>query len=703
MAAQGLTAPYALNNSIAARQEKLKARIDPETGYIPWRWIAVLQGKSTTCPTIDKWDLQPPLLSKKTRRYRYPGLTREDWIVIAKRKLNQLCVYTTKVRPVPKLVVPSGIVAADPDRIVSAYGSDNPAVIQNGSLNIQRILANEFLRRVGSATLPVIGSPKVQLTFLDSEPDGGLSSDPHVGLPQHGYALGHLAQEIVCSHSCAATISNVRVLSYNDPSQGPLPPNQPGSVGALSELGPQILKAISDWKQAGSPGHLILNLSIGWDGDKDLKAGSFSELDSSVQSIYSALQVAARNNVLVIAASGNRRGGSLHDSDWPTLPAAWELKAPPSVYADSFKLTSRGGNKLVYQEKVSKQGRQPVILFPRLAYAVGGVDWQGLPLPNSRTKGLPRRVAYGDHATVYVNGAPTTTYTGTSVSAAVVSSIAAMVWYLRPDLSPAEVMQLIDNSALQPPQAVLADFYSEKKQPIIREVSLCAALKAAWSGRGDNAVGAAISKCEPQVWQPLVIPELPGKHQRIDSKSLTSFQRKDVSTITRWACNPLMWLYSTDDALSSTPSCPTDLFISVLNQRWILPQPGDNPCSNCVLFPTGPPYSPTHALTISAGLPVKQLYKLVISLDPAWIAGLNGASLGNTAMLDIDHFDGGVLVRRRTYAVHVSLPKGGAIVSDFEDGESLKGCRAQLNWIVTKTTKEGTTTMSVQSPVVVDP
>jgi hypothetical protein len=630
------------------------------------------------CPGIAGWDPPTPLLptnGSKAAPGWYWALTAADRALIGDLGLDRLCVYMTEVRPIPRFVIPRGsdLMEAAPDRMAVSVSGD-PLEAPASPPTVRSILKDEFLRQTGHVDLPFTGQPGVRITFLDSEPDGSLSLTPHPGF-QHGYTLGHLVREIVCGgSSCAATIWNTRVLAYGDSTQNPLPSDQAGSVGALSELGPKILQAIVEWRQTGDTKHLVLNLSIGWDGEiplaggkTDLQARRVSALEPAARSIYEALQFAARNDVLVIAAAGNRRGGSLHDSNWPTLPAAWELHRPA---------------------RRSHSG-------PRLIYAVGGVDWQGLPLPNVRTKGLPRRVAYGDHGTADVGGTPTAVYTGSSVSAAVVSSVAAVVWNLRPELRPAEVMWLIDHSGTRTPQKIRADFYSGRKAPRIREISLCAAVKKAWRGEAGGALGTAIARCAPLDWQPPVFSGLLASDHTL-ADQLNQFKISSVNASP--PCDSRTLLYSTGGSVFP-PFCPTDQFTSALSQRWVFPQPGNNPCANCVLFPTGPPVDAA-GIASSASTPPPELYTLAIEIDPSLIASPpGGAVLESTAMLDIDRFVKGHFMKRMTYPIHVDLSLGRLIVSGLGDGHSLRGCRAQLNWVV----DTGDGPMSFQSPVVVDP
>jgi hypothetical protein len=650
--------------------------IDPENGYMSNRWIGLRSGSRDRCPTVKGWTGEPLL----DRRLAHD-------VMIQELGLDRFCVYKPRAGSNRPFVAPPGLTAA-PDRLAissSADGLVQGSLLASRSNAVNGALAQEFLSEAGQLSPlpgPTAGSPNVQITILDSQPTGSLSA-PALPGSQHGFAVAQLARELVCnsgSNACAATVWAERALNYDDPQQTtvPLPSNLPGSIGTISDLG----KAISEAVLACPPAkHLILNLSIGWDGETqldelrtDLDTRKVSQLDPSVQAVYRALRLAARKGVLVIAAAGNRRGGSLDDSKWPILPAAWELRRP---------------------------SRWP--FGPRLIYAVGGVDWQGLPLPNSRTNGLPKRVAYGDHATVEVDGIHTAVYTGTSVSAAVVSATAAVIWHLRPELTPAEVMRLIDRSG--EPQEARADFYAWRNTwpsslwpaPQIREISLCAAVKKA-------SAGSALL-CPP-LHQPPALSVLLAQR---GPNRLPPFTPSPLSPVAP-PCHPGTLLLTAGGPVSR-PVCPTDQYRSISAQPWVLPQPGDDPCPNCTLVPTGPPRqaalsgSPeSEAFARVSSVPSGPVYyQLAIALNQSWIDALpKDVSLNVTAMLDIDRFVPGTPMKRMTYPVQIDYRKNTAWTAfGFGDGESLKGCRAQLNFVVQDAT--GTTLMSVQNPVVVDP
>jgi hypothetical protein len=614
------------------------------------------------------------------------GPARDDLALIQELGLDRFCVYTPEPGSDRPFVAPPGLRASRDRLAISTAGEDlvpkSPLTDSSHLNRVDQALSQEFLFQAGQlppgSGLPS-GPPNIQITFLDTEPDGPLASSPPAPPgSQHGFAVAHLAQELVCKAGggpCAATVLNKRALNYRDPSDlaNQLPPKLPGSIGTISDLARAITEAVRARPEGKQ---LILNLSIGWDGETDLDGKGAMHWDTAVQSVYAALQLASRRNVLVIAAAGNRRGGRLDDSNWPVLPAAWDL--------------------------------WPLGEPSKLIYAVGGVDWQGLPLPNSRTNALPVRVAYGDHATVEVGNNPaayTTVYTGSSVSTAVVSATAAVIWHLLPDLTPAQVMGLIDVSGetLKAP----ADFYpgsqspSPPPAPPIREISLCAAVKLACSTYGLNCSTMA---CPPQ-HQP---PALSALLSQDDPGSGTPFHPTVFPSLPPALppCYPGTVLWTAGDSVSQ-PICPTDQYGSVSAQPWVFPQPGDDPCPNCTLVPTGPPKGVAAAVAdLSARTPSPQLYQLAISVSPGWLT-THQISQVSSAMLDIDCFDPGTMsMKRRTYPVEVPMTGPDApnplawTMFRLGDGNSLHNCRAQLNLVVTD---ENGKKRSIQNPVVVDP
>jgi hypothetical protein len=157
-----------------------------------------------------------------------------------------------------------------------------------------------------------------------------------------------------------------------------------------------------------------------------------------------------------------------------------------------------------------------------------------------------------------------------------------------------------------------------------------------------------------------------------------------------------MQLMTTDGHVPAAP-CPTDQLSSAASQRWVMPQPEDNPCPNCSLLPK-PPLEAALAPTSTT----PQYYALKLAIDPAtwsWTGATYRSTSGailHSATLDIDRFERGRFIRRMTYPI----PLDSGEVASLGDGQSLRGCRAQINFVVLAA--DGTT-MSFQNPVVVDP
>jgi len=315
----------------------------------------------------------------------------------------------------------------------------------------------------------------------------------------------------------------------------------------------------------------------------------------------------------------------------------------------------------------------------------------------------------GRHQTSY-----TTVYTGTSVSTAVVSAAAAMIWHLHPHLRPAEVMRMIDNSAEV--QDARANFYPGRTSataptaPQIREISLCAAVKAACGANGQSCspnVSPAL-QCGPLNHQPPALSQFLSQ-----SDSGVPFHTAALPPAFTPLCLPGTLLLTTDDN-PSQPICPTDQYSSLSAQPWVRPQPGDDPCPNCTLVPTGPPkalaskfFGSAALADLSTGEPDPKSYQLAISLNPSWLAAHQSSSFGSAAMLDIDCFDTSGTMTRNTYQVDITPntsptapnPQAWTVLS-LGDGNSLNRCRAQLNFVVKD---ENGKEWSVQNPVVVDP
>lgn len=370
----------------------------------------------------------------------------------------------------------------------------------------------------------------------------------------------------------------------------------------------------------------------------------------------------------MIAAAGNRRGGQ--PSAWPLLPAAWELRRP------SYLPFALGGKRL---------------------YAVGGVDSFGLPLPNYRRGGLPRRAACGDHAVGEVGPeSPTAMYTGSSVSAAVTSAIAAVVWHERPRLRPAQVMKLIGRSGDR--LDLRAEFYGWRwlsgrlpfliEAPRIRRLTLCRAVE-----RARRQPGGKRSTCPAWERRPADLSMLAGNATDVLPISQSGSLLPDPPSCRTPDPEPPPRTFLGE---TSTALCAMDL-PDVGSERWVFPQPEDNPCPGCTLIPPAQ-HAALSPIVGHVG------YGLAVGISQEW---RDKKVVIESAALDLDRYSGGEIVERKTYgvprgAIDTMLATPGAYyLVDGIDIPSLDGWTASLNFKL-RLGAEGTT-RSVQSPVYVDP
>jgi Subtilase family len=667
-----------------------------ESAEVKWQVVALRRKAADPCPEVSGWTvanwLDQALLEPGQKHD--PKSPAPDWRrdqasgpLLRELGLDRFCSYRATAsppRPFPQ-PLPAGLESATNSRMALVPTGD----LDPGPADPVEILARHFLEQTsgmpvaGVAPEKNLGGP-VRLVFLDTQPDGeGVPRSS--GPSRHGYTLVHLAEQLTCSGVAHCPVELATRLALPHSTFSPeVPPadygdgGPGGDLGLVDELAAAIVREIWNWRRSGSRQHLILNLSVGWDGELPGELGGRrgSPLKTDARLVYDALQLAHRSGALVIAAAGNRRGGG--ESNWPLLPAAWELYRPSGL---------------------------PRLLGPRPVYAVGGVDWQGLPLPNYRRGGMPRRVAFGDHAVVLTAGLDkhTDVYTGTSVSTAVVSSIAAVVWHLRPELGAAEVMRLVGRSG--DPLPSRADYYAWKhlwplsrlrKAPDLRRLSLCPAVAQAC--RGGRC---AAPSCH--LWEPTRHADL-SPLGFVATLPLPAPRAASLPALCEPASRPAPRFFtfgereaSTDPTAAGESSCPLYLLPDMVSQRWVCPQPEANPCPGCTFVP--PPSGAMASTASPSG------YVLAVEIDPEWQRSTRAEI--KSATLDVDRYDGGRLAARTTYNIPADeLLAAGApggthrlLLNGIGGGRSLAGCTATLNFEVSLDGRS----YSIQSPVYVDP
>jgi len=463
-------------------------RLETEKACADWRWIGISRA-GARCPEVPGWTVRP-LFAQVAPVQQEVGCFGErpfpekvpDPAVI--QELSRFCTYeiTSPFKSLKLLTFPPAVsndlVRFDQDCAALSVS----AAIEPAGKNWQLQL-DTFLAQAGKPKKPLKINNRlgVRLAFLDTQPTSKRAPEKYWHSP-HGYTLDHIAQQLVCTQGpdahCAAQITTrlaMPIIDF-DPKKSRhnrIHPSEGGYLGMQSDLAEAIRNEVDDWVKAKQQEHLVLNLSMAWDGDLfgGLNEQQIGEMRAGTQAVYRALQYATGFDVLVLAAAGNQKGAPC-DNTGPLLPAAWEI-----------------GERLQ-----SCSDEKPLV------YAVGGVRSDGSPLLNARPGGMPLRAAYGEKAVVPTWDPKTlpVMLTGSSVSTAVVSSIAAIVWDTRPDLDSYGVMKKLYESG--EPLAFKADFWagsgtpSNPPFPIVHRVSLCAALEAACSDNPDTSASCPVER-----------------------------------------------------------------------------------------------------------------------------------------------------------------------------------------------------------------
>jgi hypothetical protein len=575
-AAPARTVPYGspVKNPEFSWDEKLRE------GCSDRHWIAIAANAKgnplAACPGAKGWSVRPLF-----------GLPAE---ALRKSGLPLICLYDRKAPPRGSAPIAGGPVPDRPSPAPSAPHAREILPVLHGAVKrcavvgplqansasglterSQEIFYHELRFQVGTTELPLTsgGSPRVRLVVIDTQPTASLLSDsPCLQCSPHGFGIAHIARDLTClgavcgdgTSVCAAEIATRLGLPLTGAGAVPAavadPTAQGGYFGRPSDLALAIADEVFQWTQDESRGsqRLILNLSVGWDPEllhEDLGAEDPEGLNAEELAVYAALAYAKNARALVVAAAGNSPGGSKPGLS-ATLPARW-YQGPPN------------DPRLLVPKPL--RGLDPVV------YAIGAVDRNDRPLANVRVQSLPPLVAYGDHAMVPLPNYSgwTAPLTGSSVSAVVASSIAAVAWHLRPDLSAEDIMRLLTRSGN--PLARQADLYpsdtsgdgSEKE---IRRLRFASALSWAWS-----------------------LPKVSANANSFSAGVTVS--TSSAAKVTLVACSSQeVWLYPAHDANNQPivpADCPPTVYRSVSSVPWVLTQPDQDPCPSCSLASGKPP------------------------------------------------------------------------------------------------------------------
>jgi hypothetical protein len=543
-----------------------------DSAYPSWRWIGIKRDLGAACPAAAGWKVNPLFdLGALPARARQRA---------ASLGLDAYCLYQSERRgsDLPVATI-RGLQRIDPDPMALVIAAPD---------DLHHLTApsfeKDFAVRVGRAALPpAAGAPGVRLVLLDTQPTGeGVPAPPASDyLSPHGYALANMAGRLTSNgemfenrHAEIATRLAMPYVHYDAMNSQAATPDliHGGFVGSIGGLARAVFDELAAWETqqaqdctSADPAcrrgqHLVLNLSLGWEGTRFTGTERYvAAMNAAVQSVRQILELAACRGVLIVAAAGNRQGGP-DAATGPVLPAGW-ASLPASCCVE--------------------------LAGKPFLYAVGGVQAQGFPLASSRLGGVPSLSAYGDHAVVRDGDQKATaTLTGTSVSAVVVSAAAAVVWQSSPELTADQVMGVLYNSGDSLKDAAdvtkLADFYLPPTSPTgtslpgtppaARRVSICRALAS---------VCPTCSPCPPA--EPDHLAERLSAFQ--PAAAIDAAVMSVKLSVLPAACRAPA-LYHQPGA-SLTYPCPFEQLPSMTSDPETMPQPGADPCPACLITGDG--------------------------------------------------------------------------------------------------------------------
>ncbi|HEV7668362.1 MAG TPA: S8/S53 family peptidase [Thermoanaerobaculia bacterium] len=600
--------------------------IDARGAYPPWRLIGVKNDPEAPCPEIPGWTVGQ-LFPLGTQQGPCGGGEPDDngkALIAVGKQMDAFCLYEEgKGRRVIPQAAALGLARLEPDAVAMTAAVQIPGTTGTLGSSIGPNLEQHFVQQVGGGgQSPQPSQVSVRLAFLDSEPVGDGFTKKNYRM-EHGHFLRLLGSKLAGPNVKITTQLALPILTFHadDPDGSTRDPNG-GYIGSFADLAKAIHDEVTAWTNQG-PEHLVLNLSVGWDGERfgGLTETRVCDLPPGPRAVYLALEEAARKGALIFASAGNAQPGP-HASTGPLLPAAWVR-----------------GN--IRESACGQELKAPLL------YAVGAVQSDGKPLANARKGGMPELAAYGDHVVVTDGGNPTSTYTGTSVATAVVSSIAARIWSeeSRRGDSPGAIVENLIKMRGKDLRYPADFFFPDGSRPDVYQIALC--------NSGTN--------CPPEGPVVLDFPE-----------DVVASVRFEQATRVPENCG------------GPGPHCPAQTYDDHWRDAWVIPQPESDPCPSCMM---GPPRN------IAAGDPTRVLHG---EISKEWQAAWDQEKLTAATLEAVSQ--GGVHTRhefvvnwnyRDTPQFDITLPG-----SDFSDGPPVK---AIITWVVTSSRRIS----SINSPVLI--
>ncbi len=390
------------------------------------------------------------------------------------------------------------------------------------------LLRDAYREQLNHADFPVTaqipGNQPVRIAIIDSTPDG-VPVAPPPGDSDHGLIVSSIAHDTNCIYrngvelDCAADILTYQALKLEG-----------GSHGYPSDVAEAIDRALFDRKNNDPSARLVINISLGWHEKYSGLHGP--QMRTTALAAWQSIQHAACLDALVVAAAGNR--AQVTTELGPLFPGGWEQEG--ALCGDG-----------------SSSNYRPML------YAIGAVSGADEALGVARDGGTPRIVGpgafsvVGTYASNVTGSPPTLARSGTSVSAAAFSGLAALVWRYDPTLEYRDIADLIFSNGVLLPE--LADFQGAATTTFDRRrIDVCNTLDAVCAG------GPCPYSCPPRP---------AGTNASVDMRAVIDIEFPGLSS------GP-----ATSATFTNLPAVP--VLDQDVENPWVGPQPGIPSCPACM-------------------------------------------------------------------------------------------------------------------------
>ncbi len=514
--------------------------------------------------------------------------------------MGDLCVYdwTGDRKPGARVVNELGRSLVNR---VDGLASDCRVVAPLGSPvsnQVWRPMRQAFVRAVNFPR-DLAGDPQtVRVAVVDTSPRFYNNGRARGGNSGHGLTVGRIIRGLTCANDGIPTGACVGYISHHLALtrllDGTVDRTNGGYYGYFTEAAISINASVNAWLRqmaAPPPGEapqqrLVINLSIGWDG---MYGGAYNpafpveaQLSAPILAVHRAIERATCHGALVIAAAGNDTGG-LPVPSGPMFPAGWE-QAPAPANCNRF------GNSIGAADLPPAAAP-----YRPLVHSVGGVDGTDTPLSTTRANGRPRLAASSFQAVMLYNDPTagmgvTDVMSGTSAAAAVASATAALVWGYEPDLHGADVMARIYGSgeSLNPNRADYCLGPRCGSRYDVRRLSMCEALIATCPSKDAHCPDLVDFDCPPL---PAAfagtngnVPTGPYRTaSTLPDEIYGSVSTHDLGSVAECGVS-----VDVTSVYSSAPAgwgvCPDRQNFTSEAAPWLSPQPGVNPCPECIAY-----------------------------------------------------------------------------------------------------------------------